>query len=259
MVFPDAQLFGCDVNETALKSAMRTYGHVAKFFYSSETNIINNGPYDLICALSSLCRHPPPANINDVFRFEDFESIIKLLVANIRPDGALALYNASYLLQWTQSADEFVPLRSDVICRNGFVSLYDESGRVLLESVVSPAGLATRRLHDAQRLKDFDIVDSVFVKRSNAAGPIYVTLYDPCSRGANHKMIALWERSELDAFEEAQRNGIIDMRRRYTVFQNSDDRETLYEITVSRPKLHGGGHLHLATYGPLSLVASCAM
>ncbi|NKC30391.1 class I SAM-dependent methyltransferase [Falsiroseomonas selenitidurans] len=64
VLFPEAEIFGCDIDPLALKVAQARVGHLANVFKSDEAAIAARGPFDLICAFSSLCINPmPPAAV----------------------------------------------------------------------------------------------------------------------------------------------------------------------------------------------------
>ncbi len=58
--FPDAALFGCDVDVEVLSRARKALrkDRNARLFLSTPENIAAFGPYDIVMALSVLCRYP---------------------------------------------------------------------------------------------------------------------------------------------------------------------------------------------------------
>lgn len=255
-MFPDAEVFGCDINERILEIARRSTQLFAEVFYGSEDEIKRRAPFDFICAMSSLCIHPPPQNFAEVFPFERFERIVKMFATVLKDGGALALYNSAYLLRSTRTHVSFTPVRSDMIFSNGFVNLYDESSKVLLEYGVSPTGQNVRGIRDADRLDDYDLVDCVWAKTPYTGDPIVINFRRPDALAtAGYKLAFGWERSELDGFDEAARARFIDTRRAYRCFvrrgPNATVQDVVYEFDVYRNRLHHPGTLVLATCGPL--------
>jgi hypothetical protein len=248
LLFPAAKVFGCDVDAEVLALAQGSVGALAEIFPASEAAIRARGPFDLVCAFSCLCVHPPPpGRFADAFPHSRFEDLIGLLAEVIAPGGALALYNAAYLFQRTAPFGGFTPVRSDVICRSGFTNLYDNSGAVMLQFGTSPAGVSVRGLRAAAGLTDQEIVDCVFA-RAGGGEPIRLRLHDPETRRGYEEAFA-WTRSELDGFPAAERARWIDMRRNYRAYLGPYG-DVVREYDVVRGSIAGPGELLLATYGP---------
>src|SRR5690242_1769793 len=99
--FPEALLFGCDVNRAALRLASETLAtDEAVLFESSEDSIAAHGPFDIILAMSVLCRFPESrrqdlTNLTLIYPFRNFERTAELLTANLRTGGLLCLYNTN--------------------------------------------------------------------------------------------------------------------------------------------------------------------
>src|ERR1700677_3472196 len=76
LAFPKARVLGCDLDALALATAKQTVGELAEVFLASEAALRARAPFDLICALSSLCVHPPPNQpFVKVFPFERFAAV----------------------------------------------------------------------------------------------------------------------------------------------------------------------------------------
>src|ERR1700677_1126976 len=62
--FPDSQIIGLDVSESALDSARQRLGtrHIT-YATSTPDNLAFNGPYDIIFAMSVLCKWPESQNL----------------------------------------------------------------------------------------------------------------------------------------------------------------------------------------------------
>ena len=253
LLFPTAQVYGCDIDEAALATAERSVGGLAEIFLSTEEAIRARGPFDLVCAFSCLCMHPPPRGpFAEAFPYARFEEMTALLGDVVAPGGVLALYNTSYLFQHTPSFADFTAVRSDVICRNGFINLYDKAGEILVEYAISPSGVSVRAIRDSAGLTDYDLVDCVFAKTGGGGEAINLRLHDPeaLSRHGYEPAFA-WTRSELDAFPPEERGRFIDMRRRYRAYV-APDGDVVYAYDVLRDSIEGRGELLLATYGPLT-------
>ncbi len=132
--FPEAAIYACDINAGALHSAAELlFMDEAVVFLSSPESIAEHGPFDVVFALSVLCRFPEsmnPAvtNLQHLYRFKDFESTVELLADNLKQHGRLCLYNTSYNFLQTSVASRFSVVRSSLVASNGFVDRFDSSG-----------------------------------------------------------------------------------------------------------------------------------
>lgn len=126
--FPEAEIFGCDIQEDALKSAKAL--KIGTVFLSTEESIPAHGPFDAIFAMSVLCFHPPIEGIEtpDVFPFAAFESLCLLLDSALRDDGFLFAVNSSYPFTETKLGSAYSRLACEAIPDSGFVDLYSREG-----------------------------------------------------------------------------------------------------------------------------------
>ncbi len=135
--FPEALLYGCDVNPGALRQASDALlMDEAVLFESSPENIAAHGPFDIILAMSVLCRFPDSMKrgLNDfsrVYPFQDFADMVASLSQNLRHGGMLCLYNTNYDFMDTPTAADFRPLISPLVASNGFVDKFDARGQRL--------------------------------------------------------------------------------------------------------------------------------
>ena len=102
--FPQSQILGVDVSDEALDQARSLAAgepnvHIAR---SSDAAIAEYGPYDIIFAMSVLCRNPPPEGHRwEEYPFARFEEAVAGLIGSLKAGGLLVLANANYAL--TQS------------------------------------------------------------------------------------------------------------------------------------------------------------
>ncbi|UCD50490.1 MAG: methyltransferase domain-containing protein [Phycisphaerales bacterium] len=112
--FPNAHIIGLDINERSLRTA-RAENTDAKieFFRSTPENLVDHGPYDLIFALSVLCRWPETQFVNDASRlypFEKFDETIALFDVSLSRGGLMVILNANYHFSDTQVSGRYEPL-----------------------------------------------------------------------------------------------------------------------------------------------------
>ena len=135
--FPDAQLYGCDVNAEVLRTAAEgLLMDEVLLFVSSPEALVAHGPFDIVFAMSVLCRFPESAaarldDLRTVYNPEDFALTVDALVGSLRPDGILALYNTNYPFAALPASRRFRAVTSALIQSNGFVDKFDLSGRRL--------------------------------------------------------------------------------------------------------------------------------
>jgi chemotaxis methyl-accepting protein methylase len=126
--FPDASIFGCDINRKSLSIAQKnnTDDNI-KFFLSNEDNLLKNGPFDLIFALSVLCKEPEcrvVADIAKIFPFQLFNTITESLDTVLNNNGLLVIRNSNYMFEDTISFKNYECLFSS---KNQF-PVFDKKG-----------------------------------------------------------------------------------------------------------------------------------
>jgi hypothetical protein len=171
--FPDAAVFGCDVNEPALAIAAAITG--ASIFRSSPEAISAFAPFDIIFAMSVLCRftHSNTAKtIRDIFPFAEFEGHIAALDKSLRNGGLLCVFNSNYFFSQSQAFANYAPVRSGLIASNGFVDKWLSDGHRISSAVKLPTG----REHEIEYVPDFvtddDFRDVIF--RKGAHSPVEI-------------------------------------------------------------------------------------
>jgi SAM-dependent methyltransferase len=180
--FPEALLYGCDVNKAALHSAMDALlMDEAVIFESTPENINKHGPFDVILAMSVLCRFPESLSPNlldlsAIYGFEDFNRTIRVLSENLRAGGILCLYNTNYDFARSDVAAQFRAVRSPLLASNGFVDKFDVKGHRLTWS--EPIG--PYYVHRIRKSPDFDekfdFTGCIFEKADHDRSDIFVPI-----------------------------------------------------------------------------------
>lgn len=175
-LFPEDEIFGCDINPALIETSERAVGSVATVFASSEEEIAARGPFDLILASAVLCVFPAPAEIEAVFPVSRFDEMIKLLSDNLVAGGLLVLTNAAYRFAECPHAAGFTTIRSDIVDTAGYVDVYSRKHRPYLKRAsLAGASLYSRRGRFTPR-DDEDYADSIFEKKIGPDSPGVVTL-----------------------------------------------------------------------------------
>jgi SAM-dependent methyltransferase len=178
--FPNAMIFACDVNASALQSAAELLLlDEAVIFMSSPEEIEKYGPFDIIFAMSVLCRFPESMDqklndLNAIYRFSDFERTINILSGSLRKGGLLCLYNTNYSFLELPLAKGYRIVRSPLIGTGGFVDRFDSSGqRLTLCEHKGP--YYVHRIHRRQSVDEtFDFTASIFEEDGNETSDIDV-------------------------------------------------------------------------------------
>jgi trans-aconitate methyltransferase len=183
--FPEALLYGCDVNAAALHSAVDALVmDEAVVFESTPENIRRHGPFDIILAMSVLCRFPESKSRNlldlsAIYPFEDFNQTTKILSDNLRTGGILCLYNTNHDFARSDVAAQFRRVRSPLLASNGFVDKFDVKGRRMtwFEQI------GPYHLHRIRRSPDFDeqfdFTGCLFEKADHDQSDIFVPIDSP--------------------------------------------------------------------------------
>ena len=134
--FPYAQVVGCDINQIALDIAIRNCAKPSriKHIFSEPEAVSAHGPYDLVFALSVLCRWPQTKeakNISTMYPFAEFENTIRQLDSVLKPGGILVIFNANYRFSDTSISKGYTPVKTATVIPEPFVEIFDPSGEPL--------------------------------------------------------------------------------------------------------------------------------
>jgi len=118
-------IFGVDVHQESVDKARALWvaattnkggkiipeGKVT-FFNGKNTSISAHGPYDAMFANSVLCIHPAdnPRMVIKKYPFEQFESSLAYLDANLKVGGVLAIVNTNYHFSRSEISKRYTPL-----------------------------------------------------------------------------------------------------------------------------------------------------
>lgn len=133
-VFPDAEIHGCEISQPMLEEAKeRCKPHGIPIFESTVRNLNAHGPYDLILAMSVLCRHPVSHMVDDiseVYPFAAFCSAVVALDAALAEGGVVVIYNSNYFFEDSTVSHRYSPVATPLE-ENGFVDRFLPDGRKL--------------------------------------------------------------------------------------------------------------------------------
>jgi hypothetical protein len=136
--FQPGLIVGADINEDNLREARKRFSSPRLHFVQSDPAILMTyGPFDIVFALSVLCRWEDTRDVEDctaIYSFEKFASATALLDLLVAPGGLLVIYNSNFRFEdtITYSASysiEATPALTD----SGFVHKFDQHNRRIRE------------------------------------------------------------------------------------------------------------------------------
>ena len=129
--FPTAEIIGVDINVSNLKNATRKNRDAnIRFVISKKDNLQKQAPYNIIFAMSVLCRWEETRDIENcaqVYPFEKFEDTIQSLYHLLANGGFMVVYNSNFLIEETQFKDNLKPCIVDEIEESGFVHKFNRN------------------------------------------------------------------------------------------------------------------------------------
>lgn len=137
--FQQSSVFGADIGkivETASQNVPE-----ANFFQSTTSNLDHHGPFNIIFAMSVLCRHPWEGNSN--YPFKVFKSTVIELFDHLTLGGIIVIYNPSYRIQDIQEVsdryqvltmNECLENQNKEFCKCGFVDIHDVKGNKMIKN-----------------------------------------------------------------------------------------------------------------------------
>lgn len=136
-VFPDARIFGCEIDTRALQVARERCPEDITLFYSDDTNLRFLGPFDVIVAFNVFCYYPKTAGLDDIsglYPIQLMEEGILKLYNLLNPEGVLGIYNSPYFIESTSSSDRLTALPNAEESPNGWIEKCDAAGRRLTDA-----------------------------------------------------------------------------------------------------------------------------
>ena len=146
--FPKAEIIGADINVSNLKKAAKKNTNLnIRFVISKNENLQKEGPYNIIFAMSVLCRWEDTRDIHNcalVYPFEKFEDTVQSLYHLLANGGFLVVYNSNFLIEETKLKGNLKPCIVDGIEESGFVHKFDRNNN----KVQTPHNVVIYRKHE---------------------------------------------------------------------------------------------------------------
>ena len=145
---PEAQIVGIDINTKSIESAKSNFANEQmKFMVKEPSGLTSLGKFDVIVAISVLCKHPEAELINDIssiFPFEKYESIVSDLDQLLTKGGLLFIRSSNFcfkdtslseqyeVVSWNQRSPELFP-KFDL--NNKRMEMYEEREELFIKKV----------------------------------------------------------------------------------------------------------------------------
>ena len=134
--FPEARVVGTDISPRMCARAQRIADeNPAIVIVPSRDDLLAAfGPYDMVFALSVLCRHHETRDTQDcsgVYPFARFEAAVERLADFVAPGGLLVLYNTTFRFADTAVARVFQDVTPPAISASGTIAQFDRDHRRL--------------------------------------------------------------------------------------------------------------------------------
>jgi SAM-dependent methyltransferase len=184
MLFPSADLYGCETDWYNLQRARALVKGSAVIFDSSPAEIESHGPFDIILCNSVLLRSTGRKPGIDSRLWLD---VVEGLDRSLKPGGVVQIINTNIPFRFYPKASNFEPLRSPLILSTNFVDLFDLDGNHLC-SGVPRGGFGVLRCHLGEegwsKLLPSDLDDVHFRKKGGKALPAIADELSPNFRPA---------------------------------------------------------------------------
>lgn len=109
--FKNAAIIGVDINKKSLKAAqLKAKSPQIEFLFSDENIIAHKGPYDIIFALSVLCKNPEAEFLEDIskiYSFEEYEKTVLFFDQILKPGGILVIRSSNFRFKDTSIFQKF--------------------------------------------------------------------------------------------------------------------------------------------------------
>ena len=241
--FPDADVYGCEINPPILEAAQRTVGHLATVFLSTPENIAAHGPYDIIVASAVLCLHPAKG-IEELFPYSQFETMLGWLDAALVEGGYLVLKSTSYMFQHTPYFKSYDTIRSPIIVSAGNVDTFRPDGTAILKMHIFMGRQVFRRCRGFDFKDDELLVDSVYQKMpGGAGGAIHWVPASPVPE--SFEEMHRFTRSDTDTARDLGSERMIVRTMRYRYGRDPETNRIGYAFQISWPSVVKPGETYV--------------
>ncbi len=108
---PNASILGVDINKKSLEKAKKINNNKNIIYkYCEPKDICNLGEFDVVIAISVLCKHPEAEYLNDlskIYPFKRYEDMIHKLDSVVKKDGLLIIRSSNYIFSDTKISNNY--------------------------------------------------------------------------------------------------------------------------------------------------------
>lgn len=128
--FDKPQIHGVDINREIINQNREKFKDPRITFHKSNEMTNVDVQFDIVFAMSVLCRHPDSEN----FQFDKFDELLKTINRYVKPGGYIVLYNAKYHLMDSSIATRYIPIEdsykvsNDCVVKHTPLNVVTESG-----------------------------------------------------------------------------------------------------------------------------------
>lgn len=110
---PEAEIFGCDVNDAVRAEATERCRGKATILESRHSVLQALAPFDAVLALNVFCRYPQTAgleNVSTIYPFTLFDEGVRTLDELVASGGFIVVYNAQYFFEDSSVASRYASI-----------------------------------------------------------------------------------------------------------------------------------------------------
>ena len=108
---PNASILGIDINKKSLAKAKQNNSKQnISYKYCEPNEIINLGEFDVVIAISVLCKHPEAIYLNElttIYPFERYEEMVNKLDAILKEGGLLIIRSSNYIFSDVKISNKY--------------------------------------------------------------------------------------------------------------------------------------------------------
>jgi hypothetical protein len=132
--FNNSRIAGYDISAGNIQKARKNISDPQIVFFTELEDAGKYGNYDIIFAMSVLCRWPETENISGcsgIYEYEQFSSQIEILDGLLKNNGILVVYNANFRFTDTEVSKKYEALKIPDYDGSGFVTKFSKTNEYL--------------------------------------------------------------------------------------------------------------------------------
>ncbi len=114
---PNASILGVDINKKSLEKAEKINSNKNIIYkYCEPKDIYNLGEFDVVLAISVLCKHPEAEylnNLSKIYPFKRYEDMVHKLDSVVKEDGLLIIRSSNYIFSDTKTSNNYQLIKNN--------------------------------------------------------------------------------------------------------------------------------------------------